>query len=119
MIMHAYDIFISLSKYSCYDSFHQAWPDGASIQNKNEDTPLHLAAAYTSDKDIIELLLDCAPSSILVLNISGQSPVDRAKSNGLKKNIIGVLKTAADNLALSAEREGWGFKKEKKHTFEV
>jgi len=86
----------------------QAWPHGASIQNRNEDCPLHYAAAYATSADALKLLVDAAPASVLLLNGNGQSPIGKAKANDAPEEIIQMLEKAGEEWTQKALEDGWG-----------
>lgn len=87
----------------------QAWPDGAAMQNRNQDAPLHYAAAYyTSDKKAISSLIEAAPAAVLLLNSSGQSPIDRARANHAPDEIVTLLEESAESWTKRASSKDWG-----------
>ena len=51
------------------------------MQNRNQDTPLHYAAAYATSVAAVRPLIEAAPAAVSLLNSSGKIPVDRAKEN--------------------------------------
>ena len=85
----------------------QSWPEGASMQNRNQDAPLHYAAAYATSSSAVRPLIEAAPAAVLSLNSSGQSPVDRAKANNAPADIIELLESAAEDYSRNAASDGW------------
>lgn len=115
----------------------KAWPDGAAMQNRNkvgvirlmlwsflsflaisrltlhsylvsQDAPLHYAAAYTDSLDVLRPLIDASPAAVLLVNSSGQSPVDRAKSNNAPAAVVRLLEDAAEEWTARATTDRWG-----------
>ena len=77
------------------------------MQNRNQDAPLHYAAAYATSASAVRPLIEAAPAAVLLLNSSGQSPVDRAKANKAPKDIIELLESAAEEYSKNAASDGW------------
>ena len=72
------------------------------MQNRNQDAPLHYAAAYATSSAAVRPLIEAAPAAVLLLNSSGQSPVDRAKANNAPGDIVRLLESAADEYSRNA-----------------
>ena len=72
------------------------------MQNRNQDAPLHYAAAYATSAAAVRPLIEAAPAAVLLLNSSGQSPVDRAKANKAPADIVKLLEKAADEYSRNA-----------------
>ena len=66
------------------------------MQNRNQDAPLHYAAAYATSAAAVRPLIEAAPAAVLLLNSSGQSPVDRAKANNAPGDIVRLLESSSD-----------------------
>lgn len=75
------------------------------MQNRNQDSPLHYAAAYATSASAVRPLIEAAPEAVLSMNISGQSPIDRAKANNAPSDIIELLENAAEEYSRHAN--GW------------
>ena len=84
------------------------------MQNKNRDTPLHYAAAYAISPKAVKALIDAAPSSILQLNASRQSPIDRAKANNSPSEIIQMLERSGLKYSQKVDGSGWPDEEKKK-----
>eukprot|EP00957_Ditylum_brightwellii_P010801 818912-Ditylum_brightwellii.AAC.1 len=84
----------------------QAWPEGASMQNHNQDTPLHNAAAFANTADTVQSIIDAVPAAILLLNSSGKSPIDRAKESNAPSEVIDIFEKSADTWSKQAANEG-------------
>ena len=54
------------------------------------------------------MLIDAAPAAVLLLNSSGQSPIDRAKANNAPAAIIALLEGSAAQWTKRAATDGWG-----------
>jgi len=78
------------------------------MQNRNGDAPLHYAAAHATSVDAVKLLIDAAPASVLLLNTSSQSPIDRAKANNSSQEIIDLLEASTDAWTKKAASDGFG-----------
>ena len=78
------------------------------MQNRNEDCPLHYAAAYATSADAVRPLIMAAPAAVLLLNSSGQSPVDRAKANNASSDIVKLLENSAEEWTTKASNDGFG-----------
>lgn len=72
------------------------------MQNRNQDAPLHYAAAYATSVHAVRPLIEAAPAAVLLMNSSGQSPVDRAKANNAPGDIVKLLENAAEEYQRSA-----------------
>ena len=72
------------------------------MQNRNQDAPLHYAAAYATSVHAVRPLIEAAPAAVLLLNSSGQSPVDRAKANSAPGEIVKLLENAAEEYQRNA-----------------
>jgi len=72
------------------------------MQNRNQDAPLHYAAAYATSASAVRPLIEAAPAAVLLLNSSGQSPVDRAKANNAPGEIVRLLESAAEEYSRNA-----------------
>jgi len=72
------------------------------MQNRNQDAPLHYAAAYATSISAVRPLIEAAPAAVLLLNSSGQSPIDRAKANNAPVDIIRLLENAAEEYSRNA-----------------
>ncbi|KAL3794673.1 hypothetical protein HJC23_010101 [Cyclotella cryptica] len=75
------------------------------MQNRNQDAPLHYAAAYATSAAAVRPLIEAAPAAVLSMNSSGQSPIDRAKANDAPSDIIDLLENAAEEYSRHAD--GW------------
>ena len=55
-------------------------------------------------------LIKASPAAVLLLNSSGQSPIDRAKSNNAPSDVVRFLEEAAEEWTARATRpnDGWG-----------
>ena len=73
------------------------------MQNRNQDAPLHYAAAYATSVNAVKPLIEAAPAAVLLLNSSGQSPVDRAKANNAPGEIVKLLERAAEDYSNSGD----------------
>ena len=78
------------------------------MQNRNQDAPLHYAAAYATNVSSLEGLIAAAPAAVLLLNSNGQSPIDRAKANNAPDEIIEYLESSAKEWTMNAAKDGWG-----------
>ena len=76
------------------------------MQHRNQDAPLHYAAAYATSAAAVRPLIEAAPAAVLLLNSSGQSPVDRARANNAPREICDLLETAAEEYTRQAGRDG-------------
>ena len=72
-----------------------------------QDAPLHYAAANTTSLDVLRLLIKAAPATVLLLNSSGQSPIDGAKANNAPADVVALLEEAAEEWTQRATT-GWG-----------
>ena len=72
------------------------------MQNRNQDAPLHYAAAYATSVHAVRPLIEAAPAAVLLLNSSGQSPVDRARANNAPTDIVRLLEGAAEEYSRNA-----------------
>jgi hypothetical protein len=71
--------------------------------------PIHYAAEHSSPQ-IVQLLVDALPSSILFLNDKGQDPLDVAKRNKMSKEVVDILRSSLELWTSKASNgEGWGF----------
>lgn len=84
------------------------------MQNKNLDTPLHYAAAYAISPKAVKALIDAAPGSILQLNASRQSPIDRAKANNSPSEIIQLLERSRLRYSQKDDGDRWRGEEKKK-----
>ncbi|XP_046643175.1 serine/threonine-protein phosphatase 6 regulatory ankyrin repeat subunit B-like [Daphnia pulicaria] len=63
------------------------------VTDKDGDTPLHVAAEYAKDMDIVELLLNHPDVDVNLLNFNGHSALDRAKNiHRLGERIANLLR---------------------------
>ena len=76
------------------------------MQNKKLECALHLAVDAKAVESIM-LFLDYSPSSTLILNDKGKSPVDKAKDCNLSDGLIKLMLDRADEWSQSAFDTTW------------
>lgn len=86
----------------------EAWPQGASTQNRAGQCPLHLLVRNETNKDAIDLLTNQGSFSINLLNNEGKSVIDIAKEVEASDEIISILESAADHWTKERLAEDWG-----------
>jgi len=72
----------------------EVYPVGIKCVTKHKNTPLHDACKYGASLSVVELLLDKYPAALHQRNAEGALPIDRARANGAKSNVINLLENA-------------------------
>ena len=56
---------------------------------------------------MIDLFLKSAPSSVILLDVNGRSPLDLATTTNSQKDVINLLRNAAEGWTKKALDDGW------------
>eukprot|EP00558_Chaetoceros_sp_UNC1202_P001593 CAMPEP_0197260564 /NCGR_PEP_ID=MMETSP1429-20130617/84099_1 /TAXON_ID=49237 /ORGANISM="Chaetoceros sp., Strain UNC1202" /LENGTH=105 /DNA_ID=CAMNT_0042724807 /DNA_START=430 /DNA_END=748 /DNA_ORIENTATION=- len=80
---------------------------GVSTQNRAGDCPAHFLVKRKPDIEIVDLLIKSAPSSVLLLNNEGLSPLDAARKYQASKEVLELLEKAAEDWKKQALDDGW------------
>jgi hypothetical protein len=56
---------------------------------------------------MIDLFLKSAPSSVMILDVNGRSPLDLAIATNSQKDVINLLRNAAEEWTKKALDDGW------------
>ncbi len=57
---------------------------------------------------MVRLLSNATPSSLLLRNKAGQTPLERAQANNAPHDVIEFLEEITEDWTLKASSEGWG-----------
>ena len=98
----------SVGRIDILKTLIEAWPQGASTQNRSGQSPLHLLVRNETNKDAIDLLTNQGSFSVNILNNEGRSVIDIAKEVEASDEIISVLESAAEIWTKETLAEDWG-----------
>lgn len=77
--------------YVLLSALIKANPAGVSIPTKRGNTPLHEACKYGTCPAVIKLLIDNYPSAAYLRNSHGEQPIDLARANAAKTEVLNLL----------------------------